>query len=154
MKTKFWKHEAQFYIGLPLAIICSLGIFLSGLILTVRDVSAWPILVVGSIFLLFPILIIFYDKKTLSRVELSNTGILWTWLKKEICFLSWDKITGVTVKSGGKVSYDLCFLSAQKEIAITLTKQKYDLIMMLCPYPNIKSDIDNIEVFKYLHKDS
>lgn len=152
LKITFWKHKLEIYVYFTFFLPVSLGLFLAGLILTIQDAeNFWPLLVLG-IFILFCIIIIFFDEKRIvAKVIFSDDGIEWRWFKKTILFIDWTEITDITTRFRGRGNYDLSFIANDKRIDVWLTKKIYNTIIIICPEPNVKMQINNLKEFEWCH---
>ena len=152
LKITFWKHKLEIYVYFTLFLPVSLGLFLAALILTIQDAeNFWPLLVLG-IFILFCIIIIFFDeKRIMAKVIFSDDGIEWIWFKKTVLFIKWTEITDITTRFRGRGNYDLSFIANDKRIDVWLTKKIYNTIMIICPEPNVKMQINNLKEFEWCH---
>ena len=153
MKITFWKHKYELFIGAILLAIISLLFIIIGIVLIIQNHYIWPILVLGIINLILILYLLFFQKRILSKVIFSNEGIEWIWLKKRILFISWNNITDIKSSPRGRGAEDLSLISYDNKIDVSLTKKMYDAIMILCPNQNIKNQINNIDSFKWFHKD-
>ncbi len=153
MKITFWKHKYELFIGAILLAIISLLFIIIGIVLIIQNHYIWPILVLGIISLILILYLLFFQKRILSKVIFSNEGIEWIWLKKRILFISWNNITDIKSSPRGRGAEDLSLISYDNKIDVSLTKKMYDAIMILCPNQNIKNQINNIDSFKWFHKD-
>lgn len=151
-KIKFWKHKAELFIGGTLTITFSFALSLAGLILTLINTSFWPMLAVGLLCLVLTFLVLFGGKRVLSKVIFSDEGIEWQWLNKTIASMSWLDITDVKSTPHGRGAEDLTFVAGNLQIDVGLTKKMYDAIMLICPIPNIKTTINNMNCFKWFHR--
>lgn len=152
MKVEFWNHKFELFIGGTIIAILTIATFLIGLILPFLNYNYLPILVMGIILMILAIYIFFIDKRMLSKVVYSEEGIECKWLKKTIACFKWSEITDIKAVHHGKAPDNLSFISGDQHIDVGLSKKMYDAIMIVCPCPNIKFQIKNLEQFKYLHK--
>ena len=151
MEVKFWKHESLFYGSLFCVGLTFIGV-ISFIIITIMNKTLWIGLLFFLCLFILSILQLFLDKKTLSKIFVTNDGIKELWLNKELCFIKWEDIIDVedtTYAWGGRY---LSFTTANCTLHIGLTQKKYDTIMAICPIPNLKVRINEIEYFKCFHK--
>ncbi len=154
MKIEFWKHETELFIGWISLMILSSILFIGGIILSIKDIDIyWPVLLSGTIMLIISFCSLFFEKRTLSKVIFSEEGIEWKWLNKKIAFINWDDVIDVVPTPHGRGEFDLTFVSNKCNIDLGLTKKMYKAIMQICPNPNLKMIINNIDCFKYFHRD-
>ena len=52
----------------------------------------------------------------------------------------------------GIAVFNLSFIAGDKHIEVGLPKKMYDAIMIICPDPNIKLQINNLKEFEHFHK--
>ena len=147
MKVKFLKHKEEL-IAICFLAMLSLCFIIIGII---SFANLGALFIIGSIFLIVPFYLLFIDKRPSSIVIYSEEGIEWKSFKKSVEFIRWDEITEITNTSRGKF-YWLTFISKEKRIDVSLTKKMYKVIMILCPYQNLKVRLDNIECFKWFHE--
>ena len=139
-------------MGGTISIIISISLFVAGLTLTILDKIYFPILLSGLLLIIIMIYVYFIDKRMLSKVIYSDQGIEWKWLKKRISYIKWDEIDEVKSIPHGRTVYNLSFVANKNHIDVGLTKKMYDVIMLICPEPNIKFQIKNLKEFEHLHK--
>lgn len=152
MKLTFWKHKYELFIGIISLVIISLSFLIAGIVLIIKNHYYWPILILGLISLILTFYILFFQKRVLSKITFSDNGIEWSWLNKRILFINWNDITNIKSSPRGRGAEDLSIISYNDRIDISLTRKMYDAIMILCPYQNIKNQINNIDSFKWFHK--
>ena len=151
MKNEFWKHESELKFFWSIAIIFSFAFTIMGIILIVADVSYWPILLCGLILLLSCFYALFIEKRTLSKVQFTDKTIILKRLNKVLTSIDWTQLTQVKASSCSWGTFYLLFIAEDKQIDIVLTKKIYNAIMLICPYPQIKAEINQIEQFKHFH---
>lgn len=150
-KLEFWAHKSNLILGIPMIIILLL-IFLSiGIIEMPKSSIFWPMITMSIICLIFLIYILFFDKRTLSKVKFSEKGIELVWLGRDILFVDWYDIKEVKSTPRGKGAEDLSIISNTTQVDIGLTKQMYNTIIQICPNPLVKIMINDIECFKCFH---
>ena len=152
MKTEFWKHQVEVLFAWPLAVCLSLTCSIVGIVLTIKEVFYWPILVFGFLMLLICIYSIFFQKRTLSKVIFSESGIQVIRLKKKLMFINWNDITDVKSTPYSRGAHYLSFVAGSSQIDITPTKKIYEAIMILYPYQGIKTMINNNYHFRSLYR--
>ena len=152
MKVKFWKHKFELFVGGSVSIILSFATTIVGIIFTIK-LSLWPILVAGIIVSISTAYVLFFQKRILSKIVFSVEGIEWYWLNNKILNISWHDVTNVKATPRARGVEDLSFVAGDKQIDVSLTKKMYNTIMILCPQPNIKFMINNIDCFKCYHRD-
>lgn len=145
MKVKFWLDLEDLIIvclGLCFFGLCTV---VSGAMISVK--TDWYVLtIVFGVLFLANVFAFFLIKKVSSKVSFSHDGIEWTWFKKQIVFISWDDVTEVKETWQGR-SKRLSFFNGDKEIQVCFIRKKmYDAIMILCPYQNIKNEINNMRL--------
>lgn len=146
MKVTFWKHKFQLVIFLTVFMPMVLALFIAGLVMTILDAeNFWPLFLAGIVILLIFIFAVFEEKRMPSKVIFSEVGIVWIFLKKTITYIEWTEITEITTKIRGRGVRDLSFIAGDKRIDVSLTKKMYDVIMLICPEPNIKMDIKELK---------
>lgn len=156
MKKEFWVHEMSILFYWPLMITISSILIIVGIIMTIKFTFCWPILISGIFILILCLYAIFIKKEPLSKVEFSEDSIILKRFNKKIEIINWSDITEVKTISYSPFARNanyLSFVSGNKHIEIVLTKKKYQTIMILCPNQNIKNQINNIDSFKWFHKD-
>ena len=155
MKKEFWVHEMSILFYWPLMIIISSILIIVGIVMTIKFTFCWPILATGLFILILCLYAIFIQKEPLSKVEFSEESIILKRFNKELQIIKWSNITEIKTISYSPFARNanyLSFISGNKHIEIVLTKKKYQTIMILCPYENIKNQINNIDSFKWFHK--
>ncbi len=154
MKKGFWTHQLELLFFWSLSTILSLSCLIVGIVMTTIDQSVyWPIIVIGVYSTLICIYAIFFDKKTLCKVIFSEEEIILKRLNKIITIMKWSDI--IEVKGclyGNRGNAYISFISNNKQIDFVPTKKMYDTIIELCPSPNLKYEINNIEYFKGFHR--
>ena len=148
MKVKFLKQIMEF-ICYCLVILGSLCLIIIGIVFFS---NLGVLILVALLFLIYPVYMLFIDKRPSSIVIYSEEGIEWKSFKKSIEFIRWDEITEITETRRGQNFYWLTFMTKERRIDVELTKKMYDTIMILCPYQNLKNRIDDLENFKGLHR--
>ena len=153
MKTTFWKHQFEALLFWPLMIGIGIVFIILGIILTTKQMATyWPITLIGIIVLLPSSYMLFFHKRTLTKVVFYEEGIELRRFKTTSMFLSWSDIIDVKPIIRSRGLCWLSFVASNKTIELELTQKMYDTIMAICPIPNIKVQINEIECFKYLHK--
>ncbi len=153
MKFEFWKHETEILFICPLMITLSSMCILVGIFLTIIISKIyWFIILLGIFCLILCIGVIFLQKKTLTKVVFTEKEIILKRLNKELTSISWSQITKVKDTPYSRAISYLTFLTDKNQIDVVLTKKMYETIMLLCPYQDIKNQINNIECFRWFHK--
>ena len=123
-----------------------LALFIAGLVMTILDAeNFWPLFLAGIVILLIFIFAVFEEKRMPSKVIFSEVGIVWLFFRKTVTYIEWTEITEITTKIRGRGVRDLSFIAGDKRIDVSLTKKMYDVIMLICPEPNIKMDIKELK---------
>lgn len=151
MEVKFWKHGIELFGYLSFILIVLLGDILCIIFVLLNEISTLSIVIFSAI-LLFLLLIVFFNKNVLSKVIISEIGIKLMWFKKEILFINWEDIIEVKSAVQSFCTNYLTFVTKDNTIRFDLTKKMYDTIMAVCPIPNIKVRINELDAFKFLHK--
>lgn len=152
MKVKFLKHEVSFFTAVIIVSAMSIALIGTSFI----DFSnMWGLCAVGAALLFALLYIVFIDKKISSTVIFSEEGIEYKSFKKSILFIAWGEITEITRTPRGINFEWLTFVSNDKRIDVDLTKKMYKVIMILCPYQNQKTKINDI-VYRFdpQHRDN
>lgn len=152
MKAKFWKNTYALYFICCMSFI-SITLIIIGIIITIKYISLWPIILVGIIILFSCLYALFFKKKLLSQIILTNEGLECIMLKKQTLYIKWEEIINVKETPYSFTSSYLTFITYDKSIDIVLTKKIYNTIMEICPNQNLKALINNLESFKWFHKD-
>ncbi len=152
MKTKFWNHRLELFLGGTIATLLSISIFIVGIILTIINKIYFPLIIIGILMIIIIIYSYFIDKRMLSNVIFSDNGIECRWLKKKVDFVKWEEITDVKAVPHGIAIHNLSFIVGNKHINVGLSKKMYNTIMLICPETNLKLQIKNLKEFKHLHK--
>ena len=114
--------------------------------MTILDAeNFWPLFLAGIVILLIFIFAVFEEKRMPSKVIFSEVGIVWLFFRKTVTYIEWTEITEITTKIRGRGVRDLSFIAGDKRIDVSLTKKMYDVIMLICPEPNIKMDIKELK---------
>ena len=153
MEIKFWAHEFELLFFYPFFLAISFAIFLAGLILMFTDLSFYPLMLMGLVFLIILICSLFFDKRPLSKVVITENYIALERMKKEISKISWSEVTDVDSVPVGKGRFYLSFISNKQEISVDITKKMYKALVQLCPNFNIIMKINQMNEFKWLHKE-
>lgn len=151
MKNEFWAYRSLL-IGATIYMILAFSLFVTFLILTITINFNWLGVLISSILLLCCVLWLFLDKNILLKVQFSNLGILCTKLKKQIVFIKWDDIQEITNTPRAWNSSLLTLKSNSQRIDIELNQKIYNTIMNICPIPNLKVMINEIECFGWFHR--
>lgn len=85
MNNTYWKHQGEFYAWI-FVMFFAIAWITCGIILVIHYEYLWPVIVVGLLFLIFAFYLFLIEKRTLSKILLSEKGILWTWLNKKNTF--------------------------------------------------------------------
>ena len=149
MEYKFWKHAPLILIAIPVLYISSVIFLIVG---SIYFNELWLMIVIGLFILILGFFLIFFDKKYLSKISYTEEGVAWTWLNRNIIFFKWDEISDIKITPYSRTSCYLTFVIGEQQINIDLTKKMYNTIMDVCPIPNIKMLINNIEKFKCFHR--
>lgn len=149
MKTTFWKNLSFLVFGIVIVI----SLILIIVILSINIKPFWIVILSGSIILSLLIIIITTNKQCTSKVNFSESEIKIIHLHNVIKIINWNEITSVTsTPYGGRFSYYLTFNTCDEQINLDITQKMYNAIMDICPNPNIKMAIKNIERFKWFYK--
>ncbi len=148
MKVKFLKHKFEFIV-LIFALIIALSFI--GLAF-IRLYDLWLMSVFGFVALCFILYELFIDKRISSMVIYSEQGIECKSFKKIITYFKWEEITEIIDTTRGRSFHWLTFIAKDKRIDVELTQKMYNVIMILCPYQNLKRRIDDMECFKWFHR--
>jgi energy-converting hydrogenase Eha subunit C len=153
MKQQFWIHQYEILFFWPLMGILSFACLIIGIVMTTKASLYWPILAFGTFFSIFCICTIFFQKKLLCKITFSNEEITIKRLGKNITIMKWSEVTRVEGhlygSNGGRY---MSFISQNEKIDVIPTQKMYNAIILLCPYSNIKNQINNIECFKWFHR--
>lgn len=152
MKAKFWENTYALYFIFCMLFL-SITLIIIGIIFTIKYISLWPIILVGLIILFSCLYAMFFKKKLLSQIILTNEGLECIMLKKQTLYIKWEEIINVKETPYSFTSSYLTFITYDKSIDIVLTKKIYNTIMEICPNQNLKALINNLESFKWFHKD-
>ncbi len=153
MKVKIWKHTVGFF-SIVFCIVLILIMIIISIIKVIKDYHYWAMLVLFVLFLIYFLLYLIFSKNALSKVVFSEDGIEWIRFKKQIAFIRWDEISDVKQTLAGKYSYCLTFIAGSKRIDIDVSSKKiYNSIIQICPEPNIRMMINEINSLKYFHRD-
>jgi hypothetical protein len=146
---RFWKHLPLIIYLVPVVLIFSISLIIAGI---VNYETLGLLIIFGAIILILFIGLMLIDKRILSKVIISEKGISWIWLNKKIIYFNWDEISDIKITPYSRTSCYLTFVIGEQQINIDLTKKMYNTIMDVCPIPNIKMLINNIEKFKCFHR--
>ena len=152
MKKEFWAHQFGVLFIIPLATISSVSFLIFGIVMTTKELGYWSIIAMGVLLTSLCIYTIFFQKKTLCKVIFSEEEIILKRLNKIITIMKWSDIIDVKGYLYGKGAYYMSFISKNDQIEFEPTKKMYDTIIELCPSPNLKYEINNIEYFKGFHR--
>lgn len=156
MRNEFYIYAAATLIGCPIYFTLSGILTIAGIVMTIIFSFCWPVLLLGCIMLILCFYILFGQKRTLTKVKFTNDTIFIKRLNKLLFSIDWSDISEVNANTLyapfiWNAQY-LTFIAGNKRINLVLTKKMYKTIMLLCPYSSIKNEINNIEYFKWLHK--
>ncbi len=152
MKVEFWKHQSEILIAWPFFIVCSLVLIILGIILMItQSIGYFGMSLSGIIIFLPSVIYIFVNPKVLSKVEYSETGIVWKRFKKIILSMNWSDINSIRRVPVSPYMINLAFVSNNDEIVVEMTKKMCKTIMILCPEPFVKTQINEIEEYKCYH---
>lgn len=149
MKVKFLKHKISL---LYVVIICSIASIISICVGFIQFPKLLFICFVGVALLVFLFYDIFINRNISSSVIFSEVGIEWKSFKKTVVSIRWDEITEIVDTIRGRGFRWLTFIAKDKRIDVELTQKMYNVIMILCPYQNLKRRIDDMECFKWFHR--
>lgn len=153
MTIKFWAHKMELLFIYPLFLTISFIIFLTGSILMSTDLSFYPLMLIGLIAIIILLCSLIFNKRLLSRVVISENYIALERMKKEIKKISWNEVIDVDSIPVAKGRFYLSFISSQQEISVDITKKMYKALVQLCPNFNIIIKINQMNEFKWLHKE-
>ncbi len=148
MKVEFWKNRTELIIFSILLVLS----FILILIGTMSFATLFPFFICGSLLGISCIITLFFYKAPLTKIFLSNDGIECKWFKHKITLISWEEIFEVKENQRSFALSYLRLIAKNKQIDIDLTKKIYKTIIILCPYEHIKTEINIIPYFKYLHE--
>ena len=154
MRIKFWKNKYALCIFLPFISSASVIWIITGICLMILKSPGYGGMIVGGAFpLIIIMLCVIFDQRLSSKVIYSDEGIEWERFKKKILFLKWEEITEVKTTPISMYSCYLSFVSDKGQIDVELTKKMYDAIMYICPEPNIKIQINELQAYKWYHRE-
>ncbi len=152
MKVIFWKHQSEILIALPFFLGCSLILIILGTILMIiQSLGFLGMLIFGIVMLFFSLIYGFVNPKIFSKVEYSENGIVCKRFNKILSSITWKDINSIRKIPLSRSMVNIAFVSNNDEIIVELTKKMYDTIMILCPEPYVKTQINEIEEFKWFH---
>lgn len=154
MKKEFWAHQFIVFFVAPLFMILSIICLIFGIVMTaIKGLDFSPLIFIGVFLISLCIYAIFFDKKTLCKIIFSKEEIILKRLNKTITIMKWSDIIDVKgYPYSNKGAYYMSFISKNDQIEFEPTKKMYDTIIELCPSPNLKYKINNIEYFKWFHR--
>lgn len=153
MRIKFWKNKYALCIFLPFFTLASAILIITGICLMIFKSPGYGGMIIGGVFpLTIIIFCVIFDSRLSSKVIYSDEGIEWERFKKKILFLKWEEITEVKTTPISMYSCYLSFVSDKGQIDVELTKKMYDAIMYICPEPNIKMQINELQSYKWYHR--
>lgn len=149
MNVTFWQCKSELWYWIFLITLCFIMAIISIILKWHWLGQAMFIgMMVACIIMLFAL------KKLLSKIRFSEEGIECIRFKKQIVFIRWDEITDVLETPYGRFTHWLTFMSGSKRIDIdVLSKKMYNAIIEICPEPNIRMMINEINSLKYFHRD-
>lgn len=151
MKLEFWGFSFQLF-GIIFSLIISFIFTLTFGILAIFNNSMWIGSIFGLILFIVCLLIFFGDKKYLTKIKLSEEGIICKWRNKQIASIKWENIIEVSETPRSFVLSWLTLTTKTQKINIELTKNIYNTIIEICPNPNLKVMINELNGFKGFHK--
>lgn len=152
MKNEFYVYEALTLISCPIFFTLSSIFTIFGIIMTIKY-SYWILLLMGCFLLILCFVILFGDKRALTKVKFTNDTIFVKRLNKLLFSVDWTEITDVNANTPyNRYSKYLTFVAGDKRIDLVLIKKMYNSIMAICPYQIIKNEINKLEQFKWFHK--
>ncbi|MBQ3158775.1 MAG: hypothetical protein IJB98_03685 [Clostridia bacterium] len=152
MKKEFWKHQIEILFCWPFFTILSISGIVIGILLTIRETYYWPILFFSLLIFLICIYAIFFQEKTLSKIIFTEQEIIVKRFSKILISIKWSEISEIKGSYYGRSARYMTFFSYKNKIDVVPTKKMYDAIISICPYDHLKSMINNIEQFKWFHK--
>lgn len=151
MKVSFWQNCYGILFFWPFMTILSSACLVSGIVFTSIDKgNFWPLLLFGIFLTICCIFIILFHKEVLTKIVFSDKSIELKRFGKVIRCIDWSDIKQVKQTYHGRYAVYMSFISHKEQIDVIPTKKMYDVINVLCP--NIIAMINNIEDFKWLHK--
>lgn len=150
MKKEFWKNWSELIVYLILVFICAI-LVLTFSILFINNADVLYGIIFSAIMLIIGIACIFLQKRILTKIIFSNQGIEIKRFGKQIGFINWETLTDIQYVIHGRIGY-LSFIVKDSQLEVALTKKIYNAIMAICPYPNIKAHLNNMEELKSFHK--
>ena len=149
MKISFWKHTTELIYCIFMTTLCFVMAIIS---IILKWYWLGKAVFIGMTAIC--VIILFALKRLLSKVNFSEEGIEWTRFKKQIAFIRWDEITDVQETSRSRNLKWLTFIDKDKRIDMEVpTKKMYNAIIEICPEPNIRMMINEINSLKYFHRD-
>ena len=151
MKVSFWQNWYGILFYWPLMTILSSACLVSGIVFTSIDKEIfWPLLLFGIFLTISCICIVLFHKEVLTKIVFSDKSIELKRFGKVTKCIDWLEIKEVKQTYRGWYTVYMSFKSNKEQIDVIPTKKMYNAINVLCP--NIISMINNIEDFKWLHK--
>lgn len=150
--NKFWINFFGSLIVWPLLIILSIGILITGIILSVRNAYYNPITTLGILLLIAEIIITFFHKDIFSKVTFTNEAIKIEKFGKTLITVKWQDIYSVKGAYYGKSSTCLLFYTENQSIRIIPSKKMYFYILSICPRDDLKDTIKNLSQFSWFNK--
>lgn len=148
MKVSFWKNRTELIF---MMCLIALGIIFT-LIGVIKFTALYQFFICGIILLIPCLMFLLFCRSPLTKLILSEEGLECKWFKQISVTIRWNEIIDVGRKQRSMALSYLSLVTNDKQVDIDLTKKMYDTIMILCPYENIKSKINSIQYFKYLHE--
>lgn len=153
MKQEFWKHEGELLYFWPFCTLLSTSCLIVGIIMTIKASFYWPIIAFGVLTLFICIYAVFFEKRTLCKVIFSEEEITVKRFNKIVTTMKWSEIINVEgIYIGNKGGRYMKFVSKNNHIDVVPTQKMYNAIIEICPYQDIKNQINNIECFKWYHR--
>lgn len=154
MKREFWQDPTTtllFYLMLSLAII---PFEILGIVLYVTDPENSIVFIVATFILLFAILdfLLGENRMYVTKIIFFDDKIVLKRFNKELNSIKWSEIIKVEEGSYSLARRYIIFVAEDSEIATYPTKKMYQTIISVCPYENLRTMINNLEMFKWYHR--
>ena len=151
MEYTFWEKGTSLF-GILFILSLLFVAIVTFSILTIFYPSFWLASLFMGLLFAFCFVMLFLDKKYLTKITLTENGIKGTWLNKNIGFIKWEKIIEVKETVRSRAPSWLTLKTQTQQLDIELTKKLYNKIMEICPIPNLKVMINELEDFKFFHR--
>ncbi len=148
MEFKFWKNKAELLILFPIMIVIIVGGFIAFLLLTIKNISFIPVLIIFTFSLFYILYFPFSKNSPFQKIIISDTSIKSNHFKKKTACIKWEEMSSIYLKVYINNTPIIIFESKNNIISMQPSKKLYKAILSVCPRQDLKDMLKNIEWFK------